>query len=320
MAESQAVTDEQVLSDLSGVTFSYSYDGTFYESLGDDALVEVGGVSQGPADDSGAVQVICDATYENEAYRSVWRVGLAYTGSGDGWALSGVTGARAVSVRATAPIQLDPVGRFDPSQAEVEFDEDAQTCRVTGAYRPLWFETVSGDPALLYRFDGRAWSFEGLDPSSAAVTYEGLVGEYDDPGNPGFEARQGERGYRLAIESVDGQGAVTGTLTLQGASSGGGQAWQQSAALAGQAVGSVDALGRGRVTLALTGELDQDGTPVALSACGGADVAPSDDAYGGRALKTSYLAVFDPRDGSGLAEEELSAVLEQIQAAAIPRE
>lgn len=325
MAQAPTFTAEQALADLSGADFlSQNWgDATFFESLGGCVLASVENVSQeGAADDPSAASVLCDAIVENAAYRADLRLRVAYGAQGDGsWSPRGHS-VLGVSLRAIAPIQLDPAGRFDPSTAAVEFDEEAQACRVTGAYQPLWFETVSGDPALLYQFDGSVWNFQGLDPASAAVTYESLVGQYDDPQNPGFEPG-GSLGCRLVIDSVDGQGAVSGTVTLQSTVvSLNAEPWAATAALTGQAVGSTTSTGGHRVTLTLAGALVPDGTPVVLGAYADGSVEPS--AEGGRALKVAWPVVYAYRgDGvtmDALVTEDLSVQLEQVQAAAVPRE
>lgn len=321
-AELPTITADQLLSDLDGADFLGQLwgDDTYFSSLGDNTLASVENLSQEPSEeDEGGIDVTYDAIVTNDAYRVDLRLRSTYVPISGGWALQSAHELLGCTLRATAPIELDPQGRFD-SSATVTFDEDAQTCRVSGAYEPLWFETVSGDPALLYRFDGSVWEFQGLDPGSATITYEGLAGTYVDPSNPQFEATSA-LGCQLVIDAVGADGAASGSVTLQSTTVGGAQEpWQATAQLTGQAVGSVTSAGDHRVTVTLTGALDPDATPVALGAVADGSVVAQGPS--GRALKVVWPVLYAAREENttmdALVSEDLSAQLEVVEAAELP--
>lgn len=332
MADAPHFTAEQLLGDLAGMTLDGRvFDEMFFTTdLGACALVSIDNVTQQDDETNpGSVQVLCDAAFENAAYRVLARLDLTYSLTGGGSWVCAEVSAEEVGRQAIAPIEYDPVGRFDAASASIELDEEAQVCRVRNAYEPLWFETVSGDPALLYRFDGSSWVFQGLDPASATVTYEGLAGQYDDPSNPGFEPTTQEDGSpicRLVIDAVDAQGTASGSIVFEGLRY--RQSEQVAAALAGQAVGAMTPSGDHRATLVMAGTLEPDGTPVAVTVVADSETSDPSSPYGGLGVQVSFklVAMMDELAPDGSASfvslpnniTEASMALEQIQAAAVP--
>lgn len=110
--------------------------------------------------------------------------------------------------RAPGPIERDWEGRWAAGQAEVEFDEDAQTCRATVAYEPLWFETCAGSKVYLYEWTCDGWTFAGEAEDSAPVTYENLAGDYTLSSDADLQAIT-----RFVVESVGEDGAIAATAT-----------------------------------------------------------------------------------------------------------
>ena len=93
----------------------------------------------------------------------------------------------------------------------IDFDEEAQTCTVSVAYEPEWFESVQGDVKYVYRFDGASWAPDASAGSSAAVSYSPLVATYDQ-----FDADTDKGGCltKIDIVSLDEKtGEVTANVT-----------------------------------------------------------------------------------------------------------
>lgn len=116
--------------------------------------------------------------------------------------------AAADGSRATSPIRWDWEGRWAAGEAEVEFDEAAQTCRATVPYEPLWFEACEGSKVYLYEWTADGWTYAGEADGSAKVTYENIVGDYTLSGSAELQAIT-----RFSIESVDADGRISVTAT-----------------------------------------------------------------------------------------------------------
>ena len=109
--------------------------------------------------------------------------------------------------RADGPITFDWEGRWDPDEASIDFDEDAQTCTVTVDYEPAWFETCEDQRVFSYQWTPNGWTYQP-DASPHPITYESIVGTYKCQ-----DSLQSNGVVEFTINSVDENGAVEATAT-----------------------------------------------------------------------------------------------------------
>lgn len=174
----------QVQSDFEATEQSLIADGVFVQSPyvdNDDYALTAFDVSDSHVADDGANVFNAKATFENSAFRTTMDVVATYAKDGDSYVPNFETSN--VSTKAISGIVYDPQGTLGSSDSDniqgVDFDEDAQTCTVSVAYEPEWFESVQGDVKYVYRFDGTSWAPDASAGSSAAVSYSPLVATYD---------------------------------------------------------------------------------------------------------------------------------------------
>ena len=163
--------------------------------------------------DDGANVFNAKATFENSAFRTTMDVVATYAKDGDSYVPNFETSN--ASTKAISGIVYDPQGTLSSSDLEniqsVDFDEEAQTCTVSVAYEPEWFESVQGDVKYAYRFDGASWAPDASANSSATVSYSPLVATYDQ-----FDADTDKGGCltKIDIVSLDEKtGEVTANVT-----------------------------------------------------------------------------------------------------------
>lgn len=178
------VEQSQVQSDFEATEQSLIADGVFVQSPyvdNDDYALTAFDVSDSHVADDGANVFNAKATFENSAFRTTMDVVATYAKDGDSYVPNFETSN--VSTKAISGIVYDPQGTLGSSDSDniqgVDFDEDAQTCTVSVAYEPEWFESVQGDVKYVYRFDGTSWAPDASAGSSAAVSYSPLVATYD---------------------------------------------------------------------------------------------------------------------------------------------
>lgn len=178
------VEQSQVQSDFEATEQSLIADGVFVQSPyvdNDDYALTAFDVSDSHVADDGANVFNAKATFENSAFRTTMDVVATYAKDGDSYVPNFETSN--VSTKAISGIVYDPQGTLGSSDSDniqgVDFDEDAQTCTVSVAYEPEWFESVQGDVKYVYRFDGTSWAPDASTGSSAAVSYSPLVATYD---------------------------------------------------------------------------------------------------------------------------------------------
>lgn len=178
------VEQSQVQSDFEATEQSLIADGVFVQSPyvdNDDYTLTAFDVSDSHVADDGANVFNAKATFENSAFRTTMDVVATYAKDGDSYVPNFETSN--VSTKAISGIVYDPQGTLGSSDSDniqgVDFDEDAQTCTVSVAYEPEWFESVQGDVKYVYRFDGTSWAPDASAGSSAAVSYSPLVATYD---------------------------------------------------------------------------------------------------------------------------------------------
>lgn len=178
------VEQSQVQSDFEATEESLVSDGVFVQSPyvdNDDYALTAFDVSDSHVADDGANVFNAKATFENSAFRTTMDVVATYAKDGDSYVPNFETSN--VSTKAISGIVYDPQGTLGSSDSDniqgVDFDEDAQTCTVSVAYEPEWFESVQGDVKYVYRFDGTSWAPDASAGSSAAVSYSPLVATYD---------------------------------------------------------------------------------------------------------------------------------------------
>ena len=178
------VEQSQVQSDFKATEPSLIADGVFVQSPyvdNDDYALTAFDVSDSHVADDGANVFNAKATFENSAFRTTMDVVATYAKDGDSYVPNFETSN--VSTKAISGIVYDPQGTLGSSDSDniqgVDFDEDAQTCTVSVAYEPEWFESVQGDVKYVYRFDGTSWAPDASAGSSAAVSYSPLVATYD---------------------------------------------------------------------------------------------------------------------------------------------
>ena len=178
------VEQSQVQSDFEATEQSLIADGVFVQSPyvdNDDYALTAFDVSDSHVADDGANVFNAKATFENSAFRTTMDVVATYAKDGDSYVPNFETSN--VSTKAISGIVYDPQGPLGSSESDniqgVDFDEDAQTCTVSVAYEPEWFESVQGDVKYVYRFDGASWAPDASAGSSAAVSYSPLVATYD---------------------------------------------------------------------------------------------------------------------------------------------
>ena len=221
------------------------------------------------ASDDGTVSVSATVPVSNDSYAAEGHLVATYAKGEDGswagsWQVESVDNLRAVS-----GIQRDEK-RWDAESARVEFDEDAQTCTVYAPYEdPAWFETVDGELAYDYSFDGSGWAFEGVDESFTSITYESLAGVYD------IEDGGGQNVTALEITDVAEDGTITARVS-----------WrlneprliyqrlfapEDSATLTGKLVSAPAEGGEHRVVATLSGTTDTEGLPAAMSILAASD-------------------------------------------------
>ena len=221
------------------------------------------------ASDDGTVSVSATVPVSNDSYAAEGHLVATYAKGEDGswagsWQVESVDNLRAVS-----GIQRDEK-RWDAESARVEFDEDAQTCTVYAPYEdPAWFETVDGELAYDYSFDGSGWAFEGVDESFTSITYESLAGVYD------IEDGGGQNVTALEITDVAEDGTITARVS-----------WrlneprliyqrlfapEDSATLTGRLVSAPAEGGEHRVVATLSGTTDTEGLPAAMSILAASD-------------------------------------------------
>lgn len=221
------------------------------------------------ASDDGTVSVRATVPVSNDSYAAEGHLEATYAKGDDGswagsWQVVSVDNLRAVS-----GIQHDEK-RWDAASARVEFDEGSQTCTVYAPYEDLgWFETADGDLAYDYSFDGDSWVFEGMDESSASITYENLAGVYD------IEDEGGQNVTALEITDVAEDGTITARVS-----------WrlneprliyqrlfapEDSATLTGRLVSAPAEGGEHRVVATLSGTTDTEGLPAAMSILAASD-------------------------------------------------
>ncbi|MDY6112466.1 MAG: hypothetical protein SPI85_06715, partial [Ellagibacter isourolithinifaciens] len=147
-----------------------------YVDNGDYALTAFD-VSDSHVADDGANVFDATATFENGSFRTTMDVAATYAKDGDSYTPSFEVSN--TSTKAISGIKYDPQGTLGASDSEnvksIDFDEDAQTCTVTAAYEPEWFESVQGDVEYVYRFDGATWAPDTSANGLPAVSYGPLV-------------------------------------------------------------------------------------------------------------------------------------------------
>lgn len=145
---------------------------------------------------TGAVEAICRAK--------------AYCKKGtDSWSLQ-ILNILGCTFKAVSALKEDPLGRFSKG-ADIDFDEQQQTCTVAVTPDPAWYEEAGGTYRLKYRFGTDRWWYEGVDTSAATFSFKNLIGAYVKPDDPDFS----ENGYKLEIQDVADDGTVTAKLTCK---------------------------------------------------------------------------------------------------------
>lgn len=210
------VEQSQVQSDFEATEQSLIADGVLVQSPyvdNDDYALTAFDVSDSHVADDGANVFNAKATFENGAFRTTMDVVATYAKDGDSYVPNFETSN--ASTKATSGIVYDPQGTLSSSDLKniqgIDFDEEAQTCTVSVAYEPEWFESVQGDVKYVYRFDGTSWAPDASADSSAAVSYSPLVATYDQ-----FSADTDEGGCltKIDIVSLDEKtGEVTANVT-----------------------------------------------------------------------------------------------------------
>lgn len=210
------VEQSQVQSDFEATEESLASDGVLVQSPyvdNDDYALTAFDVSDSHVADDGANVFNAKATFENSAFRTTMDVVATYAKDGDSYVPNFETSN--ASTKAVSGIVYDPQGTLSSSDLKniqgIDFDEDAQTCTVSVAYEPEWFESVQGDVKYVYRFDGASWAPDASANSSAAVSYSPLVATYDQ-----FDADTDEGGCltKIDIVSLDEKtGEVTANVT-----------------------------------------------------------------------------------------------------------
>ena len=204
------VEQSQVQSDFEG--YAETLSGDFVQSPyvdNDDYSLTSFDVSNARVVEGGANVFDATATFENSAFRTTMDVVATYGKDGDSYTPSFEVSN--VSTKAIAGIEYDPQGMLSTSDLQniesIDFDEDAQTCTVTVAYDPMWFESAQGEVKYVYRFDGSNWAPDASANDSIAVSYSPLVATYDQ-----FSADTDKGGClsKIDIQSVD---AATGEVT-----------------------------------------------------------------------------------------------------------
>ena len=210
------VEQSQVQSDFEATEESLVSDGVLVQSPyvdNDDYALTAFDVSDSHVADDGANVFNAKATFENSAFRTTMDVVATYAKDGDSYVPNFETSN--ASTKAVSGIVYDPQGTLSSSDLKniqgVDFDEEAQTCTVSVAYEPEWFESVQGDVKYVYRFDGTSWAPDASANSSAAVSYSPLVATYDQ-----FDADTDKGGCltKIDIVSLDEKtGEVTANVT-----------------------------------------------------------------------------------------------------------
>ena len=210
------VEQSQVQSDFEATEQSLASDGILVQSSyvdNDDYSLTAFDVSESHVADDGANVFNAQATFENSAFRTTMDVVATYAKDGDSYVPNFETSN--ASTKAISGIVYDPQGTLGSSDSDniqgVDFDEDAQTCTVSVAYEPEWFESAQGDVKYVYRFDGASWAPDAGANNSAAVSYSPLVATYDQ-----FSADTDKGGCltKIGIVSVDEKtGEVTANVT-----------------------------------------------------------------------------------------------------------
>ena len=210
------VEQSQVQSDFEATEQSLIADGVFVQSPyvdNDDYTLTAFDVSDSHVADDGANVFNAKATFENSAFRTTMDVVATYAKDGDSYVPNFETSN--VSTKAISGIVYDPQGTLGSSDSDniqgVDFDEDAQTCTVSVAYEPEWFESVKGDVKYVYRFDGTSWAPDASAGSSAAVSYSPLVATYDQ-----FNSNTDAGGCHTKIDIVsldEKTGEITANVT-----------------------------------------------------------------------------------------------------------
>ena len=196
------VEQSQVQSDFEATEESLVSDGVLVQSPyvdNDDYALTAFDVSDSHVADDGANVFNAKATFENSAFRTTMDVVATYAKDGDSYVPN--FEASNASTKAVSGIVYDPQGTLSSSDLKniqgVDFDEEAQTCTVSVAYEPEWFESVQGDVKYVYRFDGASWAPDASASNSASVSYSPLVATYDQ-----FDADTDEGGCLTKIDIV----------------------------------------------------------------------------------------------------------------------
>lgn len=276
------VPSEQAQSDIELAADDMAYD--FMQSpYTDEADYSLEGVEikESSVAEDGSNVFTGTATFSNGSFRVSADVQATYAKDGDAWTPN-VT-ITPTETRAIAGITRDPNGAWEQAKS-IDFDEEAQTCTVTVDYEPQWFESVEGDVKYAYRFDGAQWVSDGIDASSATVSYQPLVGVYDE-----FETNSDEGGalVKIDITSIDdATGAITADVEWTRGAHGNGASMRMlqetiddtdvrvSATLTGTVVAAPDELGNHRATATLTGKSADGYTMVVGIMAGSMDTTP----------------------------------------------
>lgn len=204
-----AVDQAQVQSDFEG--YAEGLAGDFVQSPyvdNDDYALTAFDVSGSRVVDGGDNVFDATATFENGAFRTTMDVVATYAKDGDSYTPSFEVSNE--STKAISGIAYDPQGVLNNVES-VDFDEDDQTCTVSAAYEPEWFESVQGDMKYVYRFDGAKWAPDSSANDSVKVDYGPLVATYDQ-----FSADTDAGGClsKIDITKVDEKtGEVTANVT-----------------------------------------------------------------------------------------------------------
>lgn len=143
------VEQSQVQSDFEATEESLVSDGVLVQSPyvdNDDYALTAFDVSDSHVADDGANVFNAKATFENSAFRTTMDVVATYAKDGDSYVPN--FEASNASTKAVSGIVYDPQGTLSSSDLKniqgVDFDEEAQTCTVSVAYEPEWFEMCAG--------------------------------------------------------------------------------------------------------------------------------------------------------------------------------